>query len=161
MPLCLHTQLCCQLSCLGALLTHHVLPGQLPISSLLKVHGCEQVGCETPFPSSPSPLSPMHSGWTKPGAVCPGQDASQQILCLARMLCAMVCPLAPLSYGDFCSAGQGRGADASPGTLAGTSHFHLHNGDCSTTTINPLWDIFRPGCANEGEMTGSLHIQTV
>lgn len=103
----------------------------------------------------------MHSGGIKPWSCLPWP----------RYLTADAVPgwgavchglsLAPLSYGDFCRTVQGRGADASLGTLAGTSHFHLHNGDCSTTTINPLWDIFRPGCANEGEMTGSLHIQAM
>lgn len=103
-------------------------------------------------------------------AVCPDQDIpSSDPVPGGDALCHSL-SLAPFSYGDFCSTAQdpkilcqwrGRGAAASPGILAGTSHFHLHNGDCSTTTINPLWNIFRPGCADEGEMTGSLHIQTM
>lgn len=113
----------------------------------------------------------MHPGGTKPIELSALTRTSLAvILCLAGTLCAIVCPwhLSPMEI----SAAQdpkilclcqwrGRGAAASPGILAGTSHFHLHNGDCSTTTINPLWNIFRPGCADEGEMTGSLHIQTM
>lgn len=92
------------------------------------------------------------------------------MLCLAQVLCAVWSVPGTSLLWRFLqhSTGhqdlvpvQGRGAGASPGTLAGTSYFHLHNGDCNITTINPLWDIFNPGCADEGEMTGSLCIWTM
>lgn len=123
---------------------------------------------ETPFPSSP--LYQSHaSRRAKPVELSALARLSLAVMvCLAGVLCAMFCPL-HLSAMEI-SAAQHRipRSCASAGQRSWCfskhsgrdQHFHLHNGDTSTATINPLWDIFRPGCAAEGEMTGSLHIQT-
>lgn len=64
-----------------------VLPGQLPISSLLGVHG-NSVSLFSTL------LSPMHPGGTKPMELCAlARIPLAVMLCLAGVLCAMVCPL--------------------------------------------------------------------
>lgn len=102
MPLCLHTQFC-QLSCLGALLTHHVLPGQLLISLLLGVHG-RAVKLRSPLPHPAQSHAPRRD--KAYGAVCPDQDIPSSDAVLGWDALCTGLSLASLSYGDLCSTAQ-------------------------------------------------------
>lgn len=103
---------------------------------------------------------PVSPGWDSPSSdAVPGWDALCHTLSLAR-----------LRYGDY------RGTAQDPNTLCPCRVEELALpralwqgaaiSICVTETVaqSPSahsQDIFRPGCADEGEMTGSLHIQTM
>lgn len=126
------------------------MPGQHPVLSLLGLQ-------------SSALLDPMHPGGTIPLElpVSPGRDSrSQDALCQA------------LSLAHCCGDYRGPAQDPSTPCCCRAEELALPRAlwqepaisICGTETVAHLpsahsRDIFRPGCADEGEMTGSLRIQ--